>query len=302
MGVDTVFFLSDYGRRDEFVGVVHAVLRRLAPGAVVVDLTHDVPPFDVRSGAAALARAFPHLGPGVVLAVVDPGVGGPRRAVALEVPEGPGPRWLVGPDNGLLLPAARAAGGVERVVALPPPGHPGYVPAGTPPAPGGWPGVSEGSATFDGRDLFAPVVAALCGGADLVGLGMPLDPSTLVRVADPVVEEGTREDGRRLLRAEVTWVDRFGNVQLAAAGDAVPLTVPRVAVAVAARPQVAGPPAGTGGDDPEPVRRVRAFSDLSPGEPGLLADSNGHLALVVGEGSAAARFGVGAGALVDVVW
>jgi S-adenosyl-L-methionine hydrolase (adenosine-forming) len=275
---DTVFFLSDYGRRDEFVGVVHAVLRRLAPQVAVVDLTHDVPPFDVRAGAAALARAFPYLGLGVVLAVVDPGVGGTRRPVVLEVPGGPGPRWLVGPDNGLLVPAAEAAGGIERAMTLPVHTTPRF------------PGGGE-SATFDGRDLFVPAVAALCLGADPGGLGIPLDPSTLVRVADPVVESGTLGDGQRLLRAEVTWVDRFGNVQLAAAGEAVPSSVPEVAVSV-----------GTGWNDPQVVRRVRTFSDLAPGEPGLLVDGNGHLALVVREGLAAARFDVGVGALVELVW
>ncbi|HEY5244790.1 MAG TPA: SAM-dependent chlorinase/fluorinase, partial [Acidimicrobiales bacterium] len=109
-GADTVYFLSDYGLADEFVGVVHAVLRRLAPGIAVVDLVHEIPPYDVRAGAAALVRAVPHLGPGVVLAVVDPGVGGSRRGLVLEI-DGPDRRWFVGPDNGLLLAAAARAGG-----------------------------------------------------------------------------------------------------------------------------------------------------------------------------------------------
>ena len=102
---DTVFFLSDYGTRDEFAGVVRAVLRRLAPAATVIDLTHEVPPFDVAAGARALARSIPHLGDGVVLGVVDPGVGSARRCVALRV-VGERQRFFVGPDNGLLLPAA----------------------------------------------------------------------------------------------------------------------------------------------------------------------------------------------------
>lgn len=291
MSVDTVFFLSDYGRFDEFVGVVHAVLRRLAPRVVVVDLTHEIPPFDVRAGAAALARAFPYLGAGIVLAVVDPGVGGSRRAVVLEAPEGPGPRWLVGPDNGLLLPVADLAGGIERAVAL-----------RRPPVPAG------GPSTFDGRDLFAPAVAALAVGGDLHGLGVPVDPSTLVRLAGPVLEVAALSDGRNLVRAEITWIDRFGNVQLAAASSSVPPGVSRVSVAVIAPPESPGSPTGYGPDGrhlpipPHAVRRVVTFSDLSPGEPGLLADSNGRLALVVNEGSAAARYGVSAGALVEVLW
>ena len=106
-GPDTVFFLSDYGTRDEFAGVVRAVLRRLAPAAVVIDLTHEVPPFDVAAGARTLLRALPHLGPGVVLAVVDPGVGSARRGVAIEAASDGGPSFFVGPDNGLLLRGRR---------------------------------------------------------------------------------------------------------------------------------------------------------------------------------------------------
>ena len=108
-----MFFLSDYGTADEFVGVVHAVLHRLAPSAPVIDLGHQIPPFDVAAAAALLVRAGPHLGPGVVLAVVDPGVGTDRRGVAVELPPG-GPTWLVGPDNGLLLPLAEARCGPRR--------------------------------------------------------------------------------------------------------------------------------------------------------------------------------------------
>ncbi len=132
-----IFFLSDYGTADEFVGVVHAVLHRRAAGVTVIDLSHQVPPFDVAAGGSMLARSVPHLGPGVVLAVVDPGVGTGRRAVAVAVtaaaraaamapgsPRPPesshrlGPTWLVGPDNGLLVPAADALGGAVRVIEL----------------------------------------------------------------------------------------------------------------------------------------------------------------------------------------
>src|SRR3712207_2998550 len=99
---DTVTFLSDYGTDDEFVGVIHSVIRGLAPHAVVVDLTHGIPPHDVRAGALALARAVQCVAPGVGLAVVDPGVGTDRRAVAVEVVDGAA--VFVGPDNGLLAP------------------------------------------------------------------------------------------------------------------------------------------------------------------------------------------------------
>lgn len=295
-GDGTVFFLSDYGRHDEFVGVVHAVLHRLAPRAVMVDLTHDVPPFDVRAGASALVRAFPHLGPGVVLAVVDPGVGGPRRAVAIEVAAPAGPRWLVGPDNGLLPPAADTVGGPRRVFALDPArstiGPVGaLVGVDVPEVPRPDPAGSETPVTFDGRDLFAPAAAALSAGVDAGVLGQQVDPSSLRREAEPVVEHGRSPEGHRWVRAEVTWVDRFGNVQLAARAVLVPESVSEAALTVA----------GDAGH-PRMVRRVRTFADLSPGEPGLLADGNGQLALVAREASAADHFGVSAGMLVEVVW
>ncbi len=277
-GADTVYFLSDYGLADEFVGVVHAVLRRLAPAVAVVDLVHQIPPYDVRAGAAALVRAVPHLGPGVVLAVVDPGVGGPRRGLVLET-DGPDRRWFVGPDNGLLLAAAARAGGIRRAVAL-------ESPDGRPRTDGGV-AVDE-PATFDGRDVFAPAAAALCIGTELDALGGPVDERELVRVPEPVVEIGSVGDGRRLVRTEVTWVDRFGNAQLGAPGATVPASMPVVAVA-------AGPRALS-------VRRVRVFADLDPDEVGLLSDGNGQLALVVREGSAADRLALGPGDLVELVW
>ncbi|MGH9092748.1 MAG: SAM hydroxide adenosyltransferase, partial [Acidimicrobiales bacterium] len=141
------------------------------------------------------------------------------------------------------------------------------------------------------RDLFAPAAAALSTGAAAPGLGAEVDPASLARQAGPVVEHRRSADGGHRLRAEVTWVDRFGNVQLAAGGDVVPLSVGEVTVV----------PAG-GAAHPRVVRRVRTFSDLSPGEPGLLADGNGHLALVVREASAADHLGVEAGLLVELTW
>lgn len=278
---DTIFFLSDYGLRDEFVGVVHAVLRRLAPTAAVIDITHDVPPFDVRAGAATLTRALPHLGPGVVLGVVDPGVGSGRLGLVLETVGTGGPRYLVGPDNGLLVPAAEGDGGILTATEL----------AG--PEPGA-------AATFDGRDVFAPAVAALCRGVPPEELGRPVDPTKLERVAPLVCQPGRLPDGRHKLRAEVTWVDRFGNAQLAARATEVPPTVPEVTVhpdAGAWKALVGDEFAGA-----ERVRRVRAFADLEADEPGLISDGNGNLALVVREGSAAAHFGLGAGSLVQLVW
>lgn len=283
---DTVFFLSDYGLRDEFCGVVHAVLRRLSPGAAVVDLTHEVPAFDVRAAAGLLARAAPHLGPGVVLAVVDPGVGGGRRNLVLEVPGDP--RYLVGPDNGLLLPAAGVLGGVAAAWALPVPE----------PAPGALAPGTGPSATFDGRDVLAPAAAALCRGEDPAGLGDPVPPGELERLPPPVVEHLVDEGGRRVLRAEVTWVDRYGNVQLAAGPDdlaALRTPDPENRVLAVRADVPSGDPEALG---PATARVVRTFADLEGAELGLLVDSSGRLALALREAPASAHLGVVSGDLV----
>jgi S-adenosylmethionine hydrolase len=272
---DTVFFLSDYGTRDEFAGVVRAVLRRLAPDATVIDLTHDVAPFDVAAGARTLARAVPYLGDGVVLAVVDPGVGSARRGVALCVDDGEHRRFFVGPDNGLLLPGAELGGAGIEAVEL----------AGADPVPG--------AVTFDGRDVFAPAVASLCNGAPLRDLGPALDPSSLVRLLLPLPKHATLPDGRVVRWCQVGWVDRFGNLQLSASptdGD------PEVFALAWAEDDVNAPRSFTG----RMVRRVRTFAELRPGELGVIVDANGRLALVVREGSASEQLGIGTGQLVGL--
>ena len=184
-----VTFLSDYGSGDEFVGVVHAVIARLCPAARVIDLGHGVPPQDVRTGARRLARALPFAPSGVHLAVVDPGVGGPRRAVALRTRRED--RLLVGPDNGLLPDAAERFGGVAEAVEI---------------SDSPW-RLEPVSATFHGRDLFAPVAGRLAGGAPLRDAGTPLDPGSLVRL--PALEP--RRDGAAVI-VHVMEIDGFGNL------------------------------------------------------------------------------------------
>ena len=170
---DTISFLSDYGLADEFVGVVKSVIRQIAPEVMVIDITHEVPPHDVRAGGLTLARSAQYLAPGVVLAVVDPGVGTTRRAVAVEV--GDGTSVLVGPDNGLLAPAVGMVGGATRAVELV---NPEYRLE----APG---------PTFDGRDVFAPAAAHLCAGVPLGELGPDIDPIGMRPGTLPI----TREEG-----------------------------------------------------------------------------------------------------------
>ena len=308
-----VFFFSDYGLRDEFVGVVHSAIHRSAPHVTVVDLTHGLQPFDVRGGGWMLARVLPRLGPGVVLGVVDPGVGTGRRGVVVQVPDETGHRWLVGPDNGLLMAAADAAGPVELAVELGSParwpgrwaersgtlgrdphatGESGGAAGEDPAARRQW----SGPVSFDGRDLFAPAAAALCRGASPDDVGTRFDPATLVRLPPPVDERGFLPDGRRCVRTEVTAVDRFGNVKTSVAVDhALAASLPlesRVEV-------VPGRPAGGG---PVGVRAVRTFADLDGGELGVMADADGHLSLVEREGSAAMVLDLGVGDLLDLWW
>ncbi|HXA73650.1 MAG TPA: SAM-dependent chlorinase/fluorinase [Acidimicrobiales bacterium] len=290
----TVFFLSDFGTQDEFVGVVHAVIAARAPGTTVIDLTHHIPPFDVRAGSHTLVRAVPHLGPGVVLGVVDPGVGTARRGIGLEVPlPAGGTMSFVGPDNGLMVAAAEAAGEapISSVVEL----HRDAVPP-------------DRGATFDGRDVFAPAAAELCLGTPLAALGEPIDPLTLFRLIGGVVEVGRLHDGRACLRAEVTWVDHFGNLQLAAtvadarvAGIPASGTIELNARGDSGPEDLDGFPRSLVPDGVQ-LRCVEAFGELERGEFGLLVDSNGHLAVVAGEASASHWLNVAAGELLVLAW
>jgi S-adenosylmethionine hydrolase len=188
---ETVSFLSDYGHTDEFVGVVHSVIHQLCPGVRIVDITHEVAPYDVRAGGLTLARSVQYLAPGVVIAVVDPGVGSTRRPVAVEV--GDGASVLVGPDNGVLAPAVAMVGGATRAVWLNDPEH--HLEA---PGP-----------LFDGRDVFAPVAARLCSGVPLEELGELIEPAGLFPGVFPISE--VTDEG---ISAEVLWVDRYGNALL----------------------------------------------------------------------------------------
>lgn len=260
---DTISFLSDYGTRDEFVGLVKGVIRDLAPHVAVVDLTHEIDPFDVRAASLTLARCISYVPSGVVLAVVDPGVGTSRQALAVEVAGGAG--VIVGPDNGLLAPAVAIAGGAERVVAL------------TNrdlqlEAPG---------ATFAGRDVFAPAAAHLCNGVDLAELGELLDADLLMPGVVPLPRTEAGE-----LHCEVLWVDRFGNCQLNVGPDDLEGWDDMVRIGVG------------DGTTSRIARRTTTFADISGGSLGLLLDSYGMLALAMDRRSAALELGLVAGAPV----
>jgi hypothetical protein len=292
--VPAVFFLSDYGTADEYVGVVHAVLHRLAPSVAVIDLTHQVPPFDVGGGASLLVRCAPHLGAGVVLAVVDPGVGTDRRGVAVELGSG-GPSWLVGPDNGLLQPAAAALGGARSRVELDRP------PVGAARGRSATSAPDRVARTFDGRDVFAPAAAHLALGGDPGELGPVVAPDSLVRCPATTPGPAERiEDGPdgSVAVTSVRRVDRFGNLELGVEPDvleAIGLTAGRTA------PVAVGAERSPGHGASVPVRRVGVFADLDTDELGLLIDSAGRVALALDRASAAVHLGrAGAGDVVCI--
>jgi S-adenosylmethionine hydrolase len=259
---DTISFLSDYGHGDEFVGVVKSVIRSIAPDVEVIDVSHEVPAHDVRAGGLALARSAQYLCPGVVLAVVDPGVGGARRAVAVEV--GDGASVLVGPDNGLLAPAVALVGGATAAVELTEPSY-------QLDAPG---------ATFAGRDVFAPAAAHLCLGVELAALGRPIDPGTLLPSVLPI----SHLDDDGALVAEVLWVDRFGNAQL----NVDPAEVESYGDVIRLRL----------GDDVRTAKVVASYDQIGAGELGLVVDSYGVLSIAAGRRSAAEQLELRAGSPV----
>jgi S-adenosylmethionine hydrolase len=255
-----ISFLSDYGLVDDFVGICHGVMLGICPQARIIDLTHGIERHDISSAAIVLGEAIAYLPVGVHLAVVDPDVGARRRAIALRSADD---RFLVGPDNGLLWLAAQAAGGVVEAVDI----------------------ASSSlrrqpvSATFHGRDIFAPVAAGLAAGTPLAEVGSPLEPAELVtlELPDPRTHEGA-------LIAQVRRVDRFGNLQLNVDHEDLAGTGIRIGHEV--RIEL---------DEERTVlaQVVRTFADGERGELLLYEDAQRRLALAVSQGDAAQRLGLG---------
>src|SRR5437763_10543664 len=185
-----ITFLTDFGLEDDFVGTCHGVIAGIAPDVRVIDITHGIRPGRVLQGALMLANTLAYMPIGVHLAVVDPGVGGQRRPLALEDASG---RRYVGPDNGLLLPAAERYGGVVAAHEL---ANPAYA-------------LEVVSRTFHGRDLFSPAAAHLALGVPLGELGPPIDPDALIHLDIPQPEVGATR-----IHSTGLSIDRFGNVQL----------------------------------------------------------------------------------------
>jgi hypothetical protein len=254
-----ITFLSDYGHDDEFVGVCHGVIAKICPEARVIDLTHGIPRHDIRAGALALESALPYLPTGVHLAVVDPDVGAERRAVALGLADD---RVLVGPDNGLLWLAAQLGGGVVEAVDI----------ARSPYR------LEPLSATFHGRDIFAPVAARIAAGAELGEVGDPCDAGALVTLEMP---RARFEDGAVVAR--VIYIDRFGNVQLGVAHNELADSGLKLG-----RPVSIELPTRATHD----AHYLLTFADAEPDGLLLYEDAHRRLAIAVSHGSAATRLGV----------
>jgi S-adenosylmethionine hydrolase len=258
-------FLTDYGLEDGFVAACHGVAAKIAPQAQIIDITHLVPPGDVRRGAAVLAQTVAYLPPAVHIAVVDPGVGTARRAVAVAA----GDSIFVGPDNGLLSWSIANLGGAKAAVQL----------------TNGDLWLHPVSATFHGRDIFMPVAAHLAAGLELDQAGADLSVADLVALPAPT---SRLHDGA--VEGEVMSVDRFGNVQLSIpAADAGRLGI-----------GIGSPLIVRCGRRQFTVRYLDTFAAGTPGEIVAFTDSAGLLSLAINGGDAAEQLGLPPGAHVRI--
>lgn len=261
-----VVFVSDLGIRDEVVGVCHLVIARIAPEAHVVDLSHGVPPHDIQAGALTLRHGLTYAGTDAIgLAVVDPGAGTARRAIAVRTAAGP---HLVGPDNGLLSLAWKRLGGAVAAVEI----DPAAV------------GSTRVSAVFHARDVFAPAAGHLAAGKPLEAIGAPLDVADLTSLD---LEDAQAQPGR--VHGSVLDVDRFGNVRL----NVRPSDLDTARIDVGTLVEVATT------DTSIRARRIVAYGDVKPGEYGLLVDAWDWVAIIRYEASAAAGLSVTRG---DPIW
>jgi S-adenosylmethionine hydrolase len=261
-----ITFLSDFGLQDDFVGTCHGVMKRIAPEVEILDITHGIPPQHVLQGALVLCNTLPYMPEGVHLAVVDPGVGSQRRPLVLRTGD---ERLLVGPDNGLLIPAAEATGGIEAAHEL---ANPAYA-------------LDTVSRTFHGRDLFSPAAAHLARGVPLDELGPPIDPQALVLLDVP-----KPEIGQNRIRATVLYVDHFGNIQLNLTREDLEQADVRPGITVELELALERYYATT----------ARTFADARPGDIIVYEDAYRNVAIAINGGSAAELFGVSAGQEVRI--
>jgi S-adenosylmethionine hydrolase len=251
-----ITFLSDLGLQDDYVGTCHGVIKRIAPAAQIIDITHGIEPQAILQGALVLANTLPYMPEGVHLAVVDPGVGGRRRAVTIRDAAG---RLYVGPDNGLLVPAAEKLGGVDCAWELT---NPAYM-------------LQPVSRTFHGRDVFAPAAAYLAGGTAPEDFGPAVEPASLVRLELP-----KPEIGEFLTRATVLYVDRYGNVQL----NLARADVERIGIVPEKRVELEL------GFERYYATAARTFADARAGDVILYEDAYENIAIAITGGNAAEMF------------
>ena len=261
-----VSLLTDYGHDDEFVGVCHAVIRGIAPDVPIIDLTHGIGRYGVREGAIVLRNSLPYVPPGVHVAIVDPQVGTERRAIAALTAEG---RVLVGPDNGLLSPAWERCGGVVEAVDISRSPH----------------RLEPVSATFHGRDIFAPVAAHLAAGAELADAGQHIEPDELqvLQLPRPEIREGE-------VLAHVLVVDRFGNASL----DVAHADLAGSGLALGREVEIAV------GGERFVATFAQTFADVRPGSVILYEDAYRSLAIAVNRGDAAAALKLAPGTTVTL--
>jgi len=259
----TISFLSDYGYKDEFVGVAKSVIGSISENVTVIDITHGIKAHDIRAGGLALARAAQYMLPGIILAVVDPGVGSERRAIAIEINDG---EWVfVGPDNGLLAPAIAMVGEVTRAVELD--NQRFHLPSL--------------STTFAGRDVFAPVAAHLCNGVDFSSLGSSILLSSLQPGLLPI----SSQEGDMVV-AEILWEDHFGNLQLNISEEDISHFGEQMLIHI--------------GDSVRGIRRAKTFEEIQESDIGIIIDSTGLLALCMCGRSAAEELRLGEGQQVKI--
>jgi S-adenosyl-L-methionine hydrolase (adenosine-forming) len=253
-----VTLMTDYGRDDDFVGVCHGVIHSICPDVRIVDITHGIPRYGVRQGAIVLRNTLPYMPAGVHMAVVDPQVGTERRGIAVRCGDG---RLLVGPDNGLLSLAWERCDGAEVAVDISRSPH----------------RLEPVSATFHGRDVFAPVTARLAGGAALEDAGEPVGPDDLARVElpEPRVEDGA-------VVAHALTVDRFGNAGLNLGHEE--LTGTGLTLGATVEVEVGG--------EPYLATYAQTFADVKPGELLVYEDAYRNLAVAINRGDAAGTLGL----------
>jgi S-adenosylmethionine hydrolase len=257
-GVRPICFLSDFGLGDDFVGLCKGVMLGIAPEATVIDLTHQVPGFAVEEGAEILEHATRYMPENTVyLAIVDPGVGTERRALALSTTNG---ALLVGPDNGLLMPAAESLDGIERAVSLT---NTDYH-------------LHPVSNTFHGRDIFSPATAYLATGLAPSKLGGVVDPASLARVKLPGIER----EGPNTFSVAIIGVDRYGNARLSATAEEAALRFGALLKVESAE------------NGEMPVRYVETFGHSKVGDLVLVPDSHRRLSLSVNKGHAFRALGL----------